>query len=78
MKKKTKDSCGNCRFWNREGKDDDQADCRRHPPKVSDALLRADLDDDKVQWFELDDLVLHSIFPMTDVGGWCGEHERKR
>lgn len=78
MKKKTEPLCGNCRFWNREGPDDDQADCRRHPPRVSETLLRANLESGGLQWFEVEDLLLHSIFPTTDVDSWCGEHERKR
>lgn len=75
MKKKTKDSCENCRFW----KDRMRAvgECRRRPPIIVDAGAKKALQEES--WSEVvDSLWDYSRWPKTFDLDWCGEHERKQ
>lgn len=76
MKKKTEDSCENCRFWLASTGDDTGA-CRRSPPRIVDAEVAKTL--------QSEDLIsiVHKMWcftewPWTFGNQWCGEHERKQ
>jgi hypothetical protein len=77
-------TCANCRFWDRY--DDDhvvaarsKGDCRRRPPRVSDAILGLrDPEVDDIDDRFISELYLASAFPVTHETSWCGEHDDGR
>lgn len=74
MKKKTKDSCENCRFWNSVMSD--VGECRRRPPVIVDAGVSKALQDE--DWTEvIESIWNYTEWPETFENNWCGEHERK-
>ncbi len=74
-------SCQVCRFWDRYG--DSQlgahlGDCRRHPPRISETLLKQRMPGRGIALDEVElELTLYppSAFPVTHEESWCGEHQ---
>jgi hypothetical protein len=74
-------TCAACRHWDRyEGGEGslstNKGDCRRHPPRISEALLTRHLPGLSVDMngYELElDIYTASAFPVTHETSLCGE-----
>lgn len=94
VEKSRDEICGTCRFWTTEAlgtrvdndyHDDDEGQCRRYPPKLSDSFVyisandRARDEDYDLDWnTAMEELQSTSpwYWPMTCCIEWCGEHQK--
>lgn len=79
--------CDGCRFWDRahrrppeEPSDDDEGNCRRHPPVINPELVRLHAAAFAVSERSYEAAQEASgfaawVFPVTMAYDWCGEHQ---
>lgn len=70
-------TCENCRFFS-EFDIEDGGWCRRHPPRLSEAILHSIFKDEPHEGdrgLTPDEGHLASQFPWTYQDSWCGEHQ---
>jgi len=82
------EQCINCQFWkasvlNEHHQGYEMGDCRRNPPALIDAMVRAELP--VLQYGQQADPELglvsqrnSTMFPVTSHDDWCGEYRRAR
>ncbi len=71
--------CRDCEFWNPQSQIDELGECRRHPPTILPTIF----DDEEAEVLpeidptDMENLSIHSVWPVTSFAGWCGDFREK-
>ncbi|MEY2680668.1 MAG: hypothetical protein RL661_899 [Pseudomonadota bacterium] len=64
--------CSECRYWVREDGLEHLGECRMNPPTVVHLTCRDDADEPGIDPMDSENVMFHSIWPITTDVSWCG------